>query len=81
MSAFLVCFNRFHNYIVQQLAAINERGRFSVPVEAVIEALVRQMNPKATKEKIAAETKKQFDAAVAKRDNDLFQTGRLYVLS
>ena len=24
-------FNRFHNYVVQQLAAINEKGRFTKP--------------------------------------------------
>src|SRR5947209_12082040 len=26
--ALLVCFNRFHNYVVSQLAEINEGGRF-----------------------------------------------------
>jgi linoleate 8R-lipoxygenase / 9,12-octadecadienoate 8-hydroperoxide 8R-isomerase len=46
VSALLVAFNRFHNYVVDNLAAINEGGRFSG----------------------------------RDRDNDLFQTGRLYVL-
>ncbi|KAI9776651.1 MAG: hypothetical protein M1839_009457 [Geoglossum umbratile] len=46
VSALLVTFNRFHNYVVDNLAAINEGGRFSGPDKS-------------------------------KRDNDLFQTGRL----
>ncbi|KAH0556381.1 hypothetical protein GP486_005695 [Trichoglossum hirsutum] len=29
--ALVVCFNRFHNYVVGQLAEINESGRFSLP--------------------------------------------------
>lgn len=29
--AFLICFNRFHNYVAGQLAEINESGRFSIP--------------------------------------------------
>jgi hypothetical protein len=75
----LICFNRFHNYVVGELAAINEGGRFSMPVLANIEALLRVTMPKTTTEaQIKEEAKKRFDAAVAKRDNDLFQTGRLY---
>ena len=30
--ALIVSFNRFHNYVVQQLALINEAERFSIPV-------------------------------------------------
>lgn len=77
VSVFLVCFSRFHNYVVGELASINESGRFSVPVLANIQALVRAAMPKATKDQIDEEVKKRYDAAVAKRDNDLFQTGRL----
>jgi len=80
VSAFLICFNRFHNYVVGELAQINEGGRFSPPVHANIEAAVQVAMPNATKEQISAEVKKRFDAAVAKRENDLFQTGRLYPL-
>jgi linoleate 8R-lipoxygenase / 9,12-octadecadienoate 8-hydroperoxide 8R-isomerase len=29
VAALMVCFNRFHNYIVQQLALVNEGGRFT----------------------------------------------------
>jgi hypothetical protein len=52
VAALLVSFNRFHNYVVGQLAAINENGRFTA-------------NPSGG------------EKALAKRDNDLFQIGRL----
>ncbi|KUI64277.1 Psi-producing oxygenase A [Cytospora mali] len=29
--ALIIAFNRFHNYVVQELATINENGRFSLP--------------------------------------------------
>lgn len=79
VSAFLVCFSRFHNYVVGELASINEGGRFSMPVIADIQAIVQKAMPKASKEQIAAQAKNKFDAAISKRDNDLFQTGRLYL--
>ncbi|KAK4235700.1 Psi-producing oxygenase A [Achaetomium macrosporum] len=56
--ALIVAFNRFHNYIVQELAIINEHGRFSLPAG---------VTPDHAK----------YDEAQKKRDNDLFQTGRL----
>ena len=57
VGALLVSFNRFHNYVVEELANINEGGRFSLPVgPAQGEA---------------------YEAAMKKRENDLFQTGRL----
>lgn len=77
MSAFLICFNRFHNYIVGEMAAINEGGRFSHPDKTVIAATLQATMPQATKDQLAAAVQKAYDAAVAKRDNDLFQTGRL----
>ena len=55
--ALLVSFNRFHNYVVEELANINEGGRFSLPVESA--------------------QKEAYEAAMKKRENDLFQTGRL----
>jgi hypothetical protein len=55
VAALLVCYNRFHNYVVSQLAEINEGGRFNMP----------------------AEGSHGYDAALLKRDNDLFQIGRL----
>jgi Animal haem peroxidase len=33
VAALMICFNRFHNYVVQQLALINEGGRFIKPVD------------------------------------------------
>lgn len=53
----LVMLNRFHNHVVEQLAEINEGGRFNKPREGLPEE----------------EAKKAW----AKRDEDLFQTGRL----
>ncbi|EAW25699.1 peroxidase/cytochrome P450 family protein [Aspergillus fischeri NRRL 181] len=58
VGALLVAFNRFHNWVVGELAYINEAGRFSLP------AGVNQDDPR-------------YSSAVAQRDNDLFQTGRL----
>jgi hypothetical protein len=58
--ALIIAFNRFHNYVVKELAIINEHGRFSLPPG------VNRDHP-------------DYDKAQEKRDNDLFQTGRLYV--
>ncbi|CAN9364660.1 unnamed protein product [Alternaria alternata] len=57
--ALIICFSRFHNLIVEQLAVINENGRFSPPPN------IGGIDPSFYKK------------AVAKRDNDLFQTARL----
>lgn len=54
--ALVIAFNRFHNYVVGEIATINEGGRFSIP----------------TKEDPA------YDQALKTRDEELFQTGRLY---
>ena len=56
--AFMIAFNRFHNYVVEELAIINEGGRFGLP---------DGMTPESPR----------YEAAQSKRDNDLFQTGRL----
>ncbi|MCJ1470995.1 hypothetical protein MMC07_009643 [Pseudocyphellaria aurata] len=56
--ALAIAFNRFHNYVVGELAKINENGRFSLPAG---------LKP----------TDKGYESAELKRDNDLFQTGRL----
>ena len=47
----------FHNYVVEQLAVINENGRFTKPREEP--------------------TSLNIEKALAKYDEDLFQTGRL----
>lgn len=56
--ALMVAFNRFHNYVVEELARINERGRFTL----------QPYDPN---------SKEEEQKALNKRDNDLFQTGRL----
>ena len=55
----LVMYSRFHNYVAQNIAAINDDNRFDMP---------RQGDP-------------DYDAKLKKRDNDIFQTARLYVTS
>lgn len=79
VAVLLLCFNRFHNYAVGQLASINEAGKFSMPDRAAIEKLTSARMPQATEQNIQASVKSAYDAAIAKRDNDLFQIGRLYV--
>jgi hypothetical protein len=59
VGALLITFGRFHNYVVGQLAEINENGRFNRMTEY---AKARGMSE---------------EAVDKKRDNDLFQTGRL----
>ena len=79
VSALLICFNRFHNYIATQLALINEGGRFSPPDPKSIEKMARAQAPKASDSQIAAAVKKQVEQAFITRDNNLFQTARLYI--
>jgi hypothetical protein len=79
VAVLLLCFNRFHNYAVGQLATINEAGKFSMPDRSSIEKMKRATMPKASEEDVQAAIKSAYDAAIAKRENDLFQTGRLYV--
>ncbi|MCJ1396496.1 hypothetical protein MMC18_009386 [Xylographa bjoerkii] len=56
--ALVIAFNRYHNYVVKELAIINENDRFGLPVG---------LEP----------ADDGYGIAQAKRDNDLFQTGRL----
>lgn len=61
VAALLCAFNRFHNYVAEQLAEINERQRFSaIPPERWTAAL-----------------QKKYGTPEAKRDHDLFNTARL----
>lgn len=57
VGALLIMFNRYHNYVVEQLASINEDGRFTE----------NPNNPSV----------KRYGETINKRDDDLFQTGRL----
>ncbi|KAF8538686.1 fatty acid oxygenase [Trichophaea hybrida] len=63
VSAFLISFNRFHNYAVTQLAVINQDGRFTKP--AALGA-----NP-------TAEAHDAYNKGMVKYDEDLFQTAKL----
>ncbi|KAI5810761.1 fatty acid oxygenase, partial [Pyronema omphalodes] len=62
VSAFLIAFNRFHNYAAGQLAIINEGGRFTKPT----------LKPEVTKEESEA-----YEKAMSNYDEHLFQTARL----
>jgi linoleate 8R-lipoxygenase / 9,12-octadecadienoate 8-hydroperoxide 8R-isomerase len=74
----LAGFNRFHNSIVKELAAINEGGRFSMPNLKAIEAILQFTCPTMTPEQLSTAAQQKYDAAIIKRDEDLFQTARLY---
>lgn len=69
VGAMLIMFNRFHNYVVENLASINEQGRFTKPSPTPPKETGDEARDKKAKEK--------WEAAPAKYDNDLFQTGRL----
>jgi hypothetical protein len=80
VSVLMISYNRFHNYVVQELAAINEGGRFTKPDYEMIKRMVKATSkPSVSDADVETEAKKRFNAKLAKRDNDLFQTGRLYV--
>lgn len=69
VGAILIMFNRFHNHVVENLATINELGRFTKPPSD---------SPKPTGvTKKDDEALAKWKASWVKYDNDLFQTGRL----
>jgi hypothetical protein len=69
VGAILIMFNRFHNHVVENLATINELGRFTKPSAEPPKPTGKQEDD----EKAMAKWK----AAWVRHDNDLFQTGRL----
>jgi len=76
VGALLVSFNRFHNYVVTQLAEINEGGRFTA--SKLDKAKVSLRNYCCTDDLLLTLSQGlDGEKAEAKRDNDLFQTGRL----
>lgn len=81
VAVLLVCFNRFHNYVVEQLAIINEGGRFSLPSQRAIENSIRTRSHGFTEDQIKTDVDNSYNRALTKFDNDLFQTGRLYISS
>jgi cytochrome P450 len=64
----LIMFNRFHNYVVENLASINEGNRFPKPTPRD-RVMGRPLNEE--------EKKQDYEAQQKKFDEDLFQTGRL----
>ncbi|KAL5116001.1 hypothetical protein ACEQ8H_006119 [Pleosporales sp. CAS-2024a] len=69
VGAMLIMFNRFHNYVVENLAMINENNRFPKPS-------AEAPKPTGDEDKDKAATAK-YEQQKKKYDNDLFQTGRL----
>jgi hypothetical protein len=69
VGAMLIMFNRFHNYVVENLALVNEQNRFPKPANEAPKTTGDEAKDKAAKEK--------YEASKKKYDNDLFQTGRL----
>jgi hypothetical protein len=69
VGAMLIMFNRFHNYVVENLALINEQNRFPKPAAKAPEATGDEKKDKASHEK--------WEASKRKYDDNLFQTGRL----
>ncbi|KAF3048232.1 hypothetical protein E8E12_011394 [Didymella heteroderae] len=69
VGAILIMFNRFHNHVVENLATINELGRFTKPSAEPPKATGVQQDDDAAQAK--------WKAAWIRYDNDLFQTGRL----
>jgi hypothetical protein len=76
VAALMICFNRFHNYVAQQLALINEGGRFAVPNKASIATAMRDTKGM-TADEMEAEVEREYTTAMKKVDNDLFNTARL----
>ncbi|KAL7269861.1 hypothetical protein RUND412_007453 [Rhizina undulata] len=62
VSVLLIMFGRFHNYVVEQLKAINEGGRFDL---------------KFPRQPSADDEATKMANALKQQDEDLFQTGRL----
>src|SRR5580704_18227251 len=59
VAALMVCFNRFHNYVVQQLANINEGGRFVVPdLTAITRTIISTNSGTMTENEMGTETRK-----------------------
>jgi Animal haem peroxidase len=77
VAGLMICFNRFHNYVVQQLALINEGGRFATPSQSSIAATIRGTNNTMAEEQIEMEVQRAYTAAMTEVDNNLFHTARL----
>ena len=77
VAALMICFNRFHNYVAQQLALINEGGRFTIPTKNSLAATVKETKEGITGDEMETEVQQAYIATLEKVDNDLFNTARL----
>lgn len=77
VAALMICFNRFHNYVAQQLGLINEGERFAIPSKASIAATIMDAKKNMTGAEMEIEVGRVYTAAMTKLDNDLFDTARL----
>src|SRR5277367_1240183 len=77
VAALMICFNRFHNYVAQQLALINEGGRFTIPTKNSLAATVKETKEGITGDEMETEVQQAYIATLEKDDNDLFNTARL----
>ena len=77
VGALLISFNRFHNYVVKQLAEINEGGRFTASKLDKAKVSFTSWDYDAIFSRLTQFQGLDGEKAEAKRDNDLFQTGRL----
>lgn len=75
VSVLLIMFNRFHNYVVENLARINENGAFTPPTEGG-HKYERYKHPFYQKEENKHKIR-TYEMDLKKYDEDLFQTGRL----
>lgn len=73
---YLIMYNRFHNYVAEQLLLINENSRFSLPA-GVEETAPPQADRHADPATNAYKYWTTWHAHMRKRDEDLFQTARL----
>jgi hypothetical protein len=69
VGAMLIMFNRFHNYVVENLALVNEQNRFPKPAAEAPKPTGDEAKDQAAKAK--------YEQSKIKYDDDLFQTGRL----
>ena len=86
---FIIMYNRFHNYVAEQLLEINENGRFTLPrryqelkhmtedERKRIFAGQDRLKDKDGKDTKFSKEELEFTEALRKQDNDLFQTARL----
>jgi hypothetical protein len=77
VAALMICFNRFHNYVAQQLAMINEGGRFTIPSKSSIAVTIKATKVDITEDELETEVEREYTVALREVENNLFNTARL----